>query len=300
MLTPFLDNQELDLDGLRELTEFYIAAGADGLFANCLSSEMFQLTRQERLLVTRTVVKATQGRLPVVSTGVFGMDSRENADFIKAIYDTGVDAVVLNTNQLCGPWVPEVDFVRAVERLLDTTGNIPLGMYECPVPYKRLLSPAALQKLAQTGRFLYLKDTSCDPEQIRQKIEACKGSVLKVYNANTPTGPQSLMDGAAGMSPIGANYFPECFAHLLHAEPVDEKGAGMRHFLNVFDSLVHESYPLSAKWFLRKRGLNINMACRVDCPPLSQSHQLQLESMHELFLMLASDMLGEKLHTVAG
>ena len=47
MLTPFNDDYSIDINALEELTEFYIKAGAEGLFANCLSSEMFQLTSEE-------------------------------------------------------------------------------------------------------------------------------------------------------------------------------------------------------------------------------------------------------------
>ena len=37
MLTPFKENGEIDLDGLKRLTEFYIKAGSKGLFAKCQS-----------------------------------------------------------------------------------------------------------------------------------------------------------------------------------------------------------------------------------------------------------------------
>ncbi|HEY5509690.1 MAG TPA: dihydrodipicolinate synthase family protein [Prolixibacteraceae bacterium] len=53
MLTPFKDNGEIDFNSL---TEFYIKSGASGLFSNCLSSEMFELTEQERLQVVKHVV----------------------------------------------------------------------------------------------------------------------------------------------------------------------------------------------------------------------------------------------------
>ena len=51
MLTPFSSNGSIDYAALTQLTEVYLQAGAAGLFANCLSSEMFELTDIERLLV---------------------------------------------------------------------------------------------------------------------------------------------------------------------------------------------------------------------------------------------------------
>ena len=46
---------------------------------------------------------------------------------------------------------------KNTELLLKLTPGIPLGLYECPVPYKRLLSPKLLAWCAQTGRFLFHK-----------------------------------------------------------------------------------------------------------------------------------------------
>ena len=66
MLTPFLENGNIDFDGLTKLTEFYLEAGAAGLFANCLSSEMYELSEDERLAITKHVVDAANGRVPYV------------------------------------------------------------------------------------------------------------------------------------------------------------------------------------------------------------------------------------------
>ncbi len=85
MLTPFTENGEIDFEGLTQLTEFYLEAGAAGLFANCLSSEMFELTEEERLAITQHVVKVTDGRVPVVATGTFGGPIAQQANFVERI-----------------------------------------------------------------------------------------------------------------------------------------------------------------------------------------------------------------------
>lgn len=71
MLTPIKEDNTVDYDCLEKLTEFYLSSGAAGLFANCLSSEMFQLTADERVEVTKRVVRTVNGRVPVISTGFF-------------------------------------------------------------------------------------------------------------------------------------------------------------------------------------------------------------------------------------
>ena len=57
MLTPFTPIGQVDFKGLVRLTDMYIQKGAKGLFANCLSSEMYELSEQERLDVVKTVVE---------------------------------------------------------------------------------------------------------------------------------------------------------------------------------------------------------------------------------------------------
>ncbi len=120
--------------------------------------------------------------------------------------------------------------------------------------------------LVDTERFFYHKDTSCQAHSIRAKIGAAKGSCLKIYNAHTPDALESIKDGAYGLSPISANFFPELyvlFFRLLHAgdftqlQKLNDKMVAM-------DFTVHQLYyPWAAKAFLNKRGLDIQTHTRV-------------------------------------
>lgn len=44
VLTPFRPDGKIDFPAYRKLLEYYIAEGVAGLFAVCLSSELYQLT----------------------------------------------------------------------------------------------------------------------------------------------------------------------------------------------------------------------------------------------------------------
>ena len=99
MLTPFHDDLSVDYATLRQLCDYYIDNGAVGLFANCLSSEMYELSAEERLAVIKTVVDQTAERVPVVATGTFQGSIEEMADFSKQVHALGVDAVIVLNNQ---------------------------------------------------------------------------------------------------------------------------------------------------------------------------------------------------------
>src|SRR5690606_13342081 len=147
---------------LTRLTELYLEAGAAGLFANCLSSEMFELSGEERLAVTRHVVKVAGAAVPVVATATFGGPVPQQADFVKHMYDTGIEAGIVITNMLAEETEPDVVFNQRVHQLLDETEGIPLGFYECPDPFKRVLTAEQLRDFVSTGRVIYHKDTCLD------------------------------------------------------------------------------------------------------------------------------------------
>ncbi len=292
MLTPFLENNEIDYPGLKKLTDFYIHSGAHGLFSNCLSSEMFQLTTAERLKVIHTVVKTAKSKARVVASGTFSQDMKKCAEFIQQVYDTGVDAVIVISNQIADIDEGDDDFKKRIELLLKLTGNIPLGLYECPYPYKRLISTDLMRWLAQTGRFFYHKDTSCDLKSIQNKLEVIKGTRYSLYNANTITSLSSMESGAAGISPIGANLYPELYSFLI--KEFKQKGISkplvqLNAQLDLMDSIVDQCYPFSAKLFLQNRGLPISTTCRIQHGKMRSENHMKLEALMEIFVKTAHD-----------
>ena len=214
MLTPFTADGSIDFDTLTRLTEFYIQAGAAGLFANCLSSEMFELSETERLQVIAHVIKAANGAVPVVATGTFGGPIDQQADFVKRVHDTGTEAVILITGLLADETETDAVFDGRVFDLLDRTPAIPVGFYECPVPYKRLISPEQLGRFVATGRVIYHKDTSLDLGQIKEKLRLAARPGFGLYDAYMAHAVESLNAGSAGLSCIQGNYFPELIVWL--------------------------------------------------------------------------------------
>ncbi len=265
MLTPFKDNGDIDFDGLTKLTELYIEAGATGLFANCLSSEMFELSEIERLQVVQHVVDTAKGKATVVATGTFGGPIPQQADFVKKIYSTGVDAVIGITGLLAGENESDEVFNANVAHLLDLTENIPLGFYECPVPYKRLISANQLGKLAATGRVIYHKDTCLDIEQVKDKIAATNQYSFGLYDAYMVHAVESLKAGSAGLSCIQGNFFPELIVWLCdnynNESLKQEVDKAQQFFIDNMD-VMHDVYPTIAKYYLQQRGLEISTFTR--------------------------------------
>lgn len=265
MLTPFTEAGEIDFDGLTELTEHYLRAGAKGLFANCLSSEMYELSEDERLQLIRHVLKVADGRVPVVATGTFERNIPAQAAFIKKVHELGTEAVIVITSMMAEADEDDEVLNRNMHELIRLTDNVPLGFYECPRPYKRLLSASQLQSFVETGRIKYHKDTCLDIVQVREKIAACAGYEFGLYDAYMVNAVASMSAGAAGLSCIQGNYFPALVVWLCdnydRTDISDEINAVEKFFSTNMD-VMHDYYPFSAKYCLQKQGLKISTICR--------------------------------------
>ena len=288
MITPFEEDGRIDWSGLEHLIEWYISGGSAGLFANCLSSEMYQLSPEERIELTRFVVQRVAGRIPVVSSGTFQREAKANADFIHRIRDTGAAAVVVISNQLGSAEQSDEAWLAELQALTQLCGDVPLGVYECPLPYKRLLTPTQLNWMKESGQFLYYKETSCHLPSIQAKLPACTGGSLGLFNANTPTALASLQAGAAGLSTIGANFYPELYALLCQYSSENNSAVDweeLQMHLSVMDAVIRVGYHWNVRYFLRLRGLPIGFGTRQAYAPLDAEEQ---EILKQLWVMTQS------------
>ncbi|TDH27460.1 dihydrodipicolinate synthase family protein [Segetibacter sp. 3557_3] len=287
MITPFNLKAKVDLDAVSRLVDFYLAAGVKGFFANCLSSEMYSISEDERLDLTRHIVRYVKGRAPIVATGSFGLTIEDKADFTQRIYDTGIDAVILITGHYANVDDDDDVLMRNFDRMLKLTGDIPLGLYECPAPYKRILSAPVFEKLVATNRFVYHKDTSIELEQVKAKLAIAKNDPnLEFYDAHTPNAMHSLQMGARGMSSISGNFYPEILVWMCNNASNPDKQEEVKWLqaeLSAVDPAIHVAYPMSAKYFLRKRGLPVRTISRAHALELTPQQKQTLDEIYDRF-----------------
>lgn len=294
MITPFNTDLTIAYDKVSRVIDFYLAAGAKGFFANCLSSEMYFLNDQERIDLTRHVVKYVNGKVPVVSTGSFGNTLADKALFARKIRDTGVDGVILISSHFAKKEENDTILTQHFEQFFALAGDMKLGTYECPSPYKRIISPQVFKFLVSNKNMIYHKDTTEDITKIEQKLAVAKGTQMALYNAHSATALQSLQKGGKGMSPISGNFYPEIHTWLCqNAGNPDkiEEANWLQAEITRMEPLISIPYPLSSKYFLKKRGLPIELVCRSKSKIVTPEQQQTLDTAHHTFLGWC-DLLG--------
>ena len=287
MITPFRQNGQVDYDGLSRLTDFYMAAGVKGYFANCQSSEMYLLNEEERLAVTRHVVKRVNGAMSVVASGSFGSTIEEKAEFAKKIYQTGINAVIMITSLFARKRESDDVLISQCEKFFALTDNIPMGTYECPQPYKRILTPYAFEYLLGTKRLVYHKDTSIAFDKVKAKIELARNSKLEFYDACTANAMRSLQAGARGMSSISGNFYPEILVWMCNNATNPERQDDVKFIeqeITRTEAIIGKNYPMSSKYFLQKRGLPIELISRKSPKQMNTRQQAALDQTYQSFL----------------
>jgi 4-hydroxy-tetrahydrodipicolinate synthase len=265
MLTPFDHDGKIDDGSLASLTDWYIDHRVDVLFAVCQSSEMFALSFDERVALSRAVVRQAAGRVPVMSSGHVSASREEQLEELKAVAATGPDALVLITNRLDPENRGQSVFRENLDWLLERLpGDMPLGLYECPAPYRRLLDDDELAYCANSGRFVALKDVCCDLKRIGRRVGIVAGTPLTIINANGSIALAAMKAGSRAYGGVFTNFHPDLYAWMYRSwRTQPELAEELSNFLAVSSVTELMGYPAIAKLYLQKLGIIDTIKCRV-------------------------------------
>lgn len=273
MLTPFHDDGSVDFSGLDRLTDWYLNNGADSLFAVCQSSEMQFLTLNEKVDIAKRVLARVAGRVPIAASGHTSDSPEAQYEELAAVAETGVDVVILVTSRLDPQNEGELVYRRRLDWLLSRLpDDVPLGLYECPWPYRRLLSDAELTAAAQSGRFVVLKDVSCNLDVVARRVLLTAGTPLAIINANAAIAFDAMKAGSLGFCGVFNNFHPDLYAWLYrHAAEAPALATDLASFLALAAMAENLGYPAVAKVFHRRLKTFDSIRCRVlDYDPMER------------------------------
>lgn len=281
MITPFKKNYTIDFDGVSAILEWYKKEGCDGVFSVCQSSEMFFLSQEERIELAKYVVDHTD--LDVIASGHIGNSITEEIQEMSAMAKTGVSAIIFVSNRFAFAYESDDIWIENFKRVRD---NIPedvkLGIYECPYPYKRILTTKIIEFLLKDDKFSFIKDTCCDLKMIAERSKICKDSHIKLYNANAGSLLYSLQHGYSGYSGVMANFHPKIYAELLNCDYYSTKATKIQNFIAITAYLEQQNYPLNAKFYQSLIGLPIKVINRNIHTPMTDLQKLEMKYLHAL------------------
>ncbi len=259
MLTPYKEDLSIDYDTYEEYADWQVSQGVEHLFAVCGSSEMRELSLDERLKLAELTVKH-KGNTTVVATANIEPTKEGNLEEIKKMEQTGVDGIVLTTK---GYGDDDDKLVEYIKDLANTT-TLPVFLYEFPGFQPHLISGKAYGELTKDGLIWGIKDTTSTFEGIKDKIDNKNDSTI--IQANMPFLFDSYVAGARGVMATPTSCGGAFFQRFHEAFVSGDMALAEQRYNEIIllDNAIDSGFMASAKELIRLQGVK-NFAWRTRC-----------------------------------
>lgn len=257
LLTPFNEDKSVDYRAYEEYVSWQASLAPQHLFANCGSSEMTALTPEERLKCAGLAVKNSNG-IPVFATANLQAEHKDELEEMKALEQQGVTGLVFVTKGMGDK--PEAQYEYLME--LSTHTELPIVLYEFPGMQPHIMDASVYGKLAATGKFKGIKDTTCTMEKIKEKI-AVQGE-SNVLQANIPLLYDAYESGARGVVATPTTCGTDLFVKMWDEWAKGDKEAAKKTYYQIInlDNAIDSGFNASAKYICKLRGVNMNWYTR--------------------------------------
>ena len=252
LITP-MRNGEVDLEALRQLIEVQISGGISALLVNGTTGEPSTLTLEEQEKVIAESVKAVNGRIPVIC-GTGSNSTRHVVESEKRFRSLGCAAQLVVTPYY-NKTTQEGLYAHFMEIAEKT--QLPIIAYNVPSRTNLEISPEVLGRLAKTGRFAGLKESSYNVPLLLEKLVAM-GDDIPLYCGNDDMVYPMLSLGAVGTISVVSDVAPRLMADLVNAwfegrsrECLEKQLA----LLPLVRAMFREVNPIPCKYAMERMGL---------------------------------------------
>jgi 4-hydroxy-tetrahydrodipicolinate synthase len=278
LVTPFLQNGEVDYPSLKELVERFISCGVDYFVALGTTSESPTLSDDEKHKIVRTLVQVNQNRIPIV-VGMGGPSTQNILQHFKTFDFSGVSAILSVT-----PYYNKPTQAGLIEhyQTLAYHAPLPLILYNVGGRTGCNLEPDTTLKLAEHKNIIGIKEASGIMNQIMYIVKHKPEDFLVISGDDAITLPLMAV-GVDGLISVTANAFPSEMAQMVH-EALDGnfKEAALIHnrLLDIIQACFKEGSPAGVKAFLALQN-RIEYVLRLPLTRVSPEHQTYIK---ELFM----------------
>ena len=274
IVTPMLDDTQVDYDGLRRLIDWHIAEGTDCIGVVGTTGESPTVSVDEHWEIIRVAVEHAKGRVPIMA-GTGANSTAEAIEHSRYAKKVGADctlSVVPYYNK------PSQEGIYRHFKAIAEAVDIPMVLYNVPGRTVADLSVETTLRLAQVPGIVGIKEASGDIERACWLIkQAPKG--FSIYSGDDPTAVALMLLGGHGNVSVTANVAPKAMHQLCMAAlegRVREATELHMKLLPLHKNLFIEPSPAATKWAMAKLGL-CGAALRSPMTPLTPAGQAVVE-----------------------
>ncbi len=243
LVTPHRADGSIDEKKIRELIDFQIENGTDGIVPCGCTGEAATLSYEEQKRLITITVEAVNKQVPVVA-GTGSNNTREALELTKHAKKAGADGALLITPYYNKP-TPEGQY-RHYEKIAKEV-DIPIVLYNVPSRTGISMLPETVARLSKIDNIVAIKEASGKLDQVSQILSLCDITVLSGEDSlNTPM----ISVGAKGVISVAANIIPEEIKEMvdsaLNGKYEEAKKIHLK-LMPIFKELFIETNPIPVK-----------------------------------------------------
>ncbi len=199
MITPFTEDDALDVDGASKLAKWLVEQGNEGLVVAGTTGESPTLTHDEQIELVRVVAESVD--VPVIA-GTGSNDTRAAIELTERATQAGADGVLV-----VAPYYnrPSQDGMYAHFEAVASATDLPVMLYDIPGRTGRKVSTETILRLAQIPNVVALKDAAGDPAETAIVI-AESDDDFEVYSGDDGLNLALLAVGAVGVVSVATHW----------------------------------------------------------------------------------------------
>jgi 4-hydroxy-tetrahydrodipicolinate synthase len=212
IVTPMKDGA-VDHRSLRDLVEFQLAEGTDGIIPCGTTGEGATLTASERYEVVKTVVEQVKGRAAVVA-GAGSNATHEAIEGVKAAKALKADAALVVTPYYNKP--TQEGLFQHYQAIAKAT-QFPVVAYNVPSRTAVDLLPETVARLVKAGAIVGIKEATANMDRQVQLVELCGKDALAYLSGDDFTVLPYIACGGHGVISVVSNIAPRAMKELVVA-----------------------------------------------------------------------------------
>jgi 4-hydroxy-tetrahydrodipicolinate synthase len=272
LITPFKDGV-VDEEKLRQLVEYQIENGTDGIVPCGTTGEASTLDYDEHMDVINIVIQQTNKRVPVIA-GTGSNSTAEAIELSLKAKNLGADGVLLVTPYYNKP--SQEGLYLHFKAIADSVA-IPQVLYNVPGRTGVNMLPPTVARLADHPAIVAIKEATGSLQQASEVLDLC-GDKLDVISGDDYITFPIMACGGKGVISVVANIMPREVATLVDAffnGDMEEARRLHLYLLNISSAMFIESNPVPVKAAAALMGKCRN-ELRLPLTPLSDANHAAL------------------------
>ncbi len=276
LITPMLDDGNVDYATLRKLIDWHVAEGTDALVIVGTSGESPTVTVEEHREILRVSVEQSARRIPIIA-GCGANSTMEAIALAKFAESIGADAQLQVVPYYNKP--TQEGLFQHFKAIALATPKLPVILYNVPGRTVADLQHDTVLRLAQVPGIVGIKEATGNIERAQWLIRDVPPE-FAVYSGDDPSAVALMLCGGAGNISVTANVAPRLMHELCIAALNGNVKEAMRlqfELMPVHKNLFVEANPIPVKWAMNRMGL-CGPTLRLPMTQLSASQQPLVEA----------------------